>query len=116
MKRLIARLRSSVGETLVESMVAILVFALSSLLLYSMITAANEINRITQKSDLERQEQLSIAEAGNETRPSSVDLSVRSTKSGGSTFEPEASYTVHIAQKETAEGESTALYSYFRSN
>lgn len=109
MKHLIARLRKCSGETLVESMAAILVFTLSSLMLFSMVNTANRINQATKEADLERQSQLSVAESGISSRTSSVYLYIDNTVS------IQESFTVYVAQKEQEEGASSALYSYFRS-
>ena len=109
MKRLIARLRKRSGETLVESMAAILVFTLSSLLLFSMVNAANRINLTTKQADLERQSQLSAAESGVSSQTSKVYLYIGSSES------IQESFSVHIAQKEQEDGAPPALYSYFRS-
>lgn len=45
MKKLFLRLRSSRGESLIESLAAILVFTLSSIIFLTMVTSANNINR-----------------------------------------------------------------------
>lgn len=44
MKKLFFRLRSSRGESLIESLAAILVFTLSSIIFLTMVTSANNIN------------------------------------------------------------------------
>ena len=108
MKRLIARLRKRSGETLVESMAAILVFTLSSLLLFSLVNTANRINEATRQADLERQSQLSVAESGISSRTSKVYIYIDDPE-----FARE-SVPVYIAQKEQEDGAPPALYSYFR--
>ena len=108
MKHLIARLRKRSGETLVESLAAILVFTLSSLLLFSMVNTANRINEDTKKADQERQSQLVVAESGESSRTSTVYL-----YTGDSGSIPE-SFTVYVAQKEQEGDAPPALYSYFR--
>ena len=106
MNKLHQLLRSSRGETLVESLVSVLVFTLSSLLLFSMVFAAANINRSAKQADLDRQEQLSAAETGDgETVPGTVTVLI------GSEVIPSESFNdISICRKEPG-----ALYSYFRS-
>ena len=62
MKRILNRLRSKRGETLVEVMASILIFTLSSILLYSMITTANRINAEVRDTEQAQQENLMFAQ------------------------------------------------------
>ena len=98
------KLRSRKGETLVEAMVSILVFTLSSILLLTMVTAASNINKAAKEADASRQAQLSAAEEG-------VNSNIQGAKVGISVGDNAASvtYDVSISQKEPG-----ALYSYFR--
>ena len=108
MKYIYIRLRSRCGETLVEAMISILVFTLSSVLLFSMITAATNINKATRDADAERQAQLSVAEADpvNGADGMNVSISFDALDDSHSTSIP-----VLIAQ---ADGKPNALYSFSR--
>ena len=98
------KLRSRKGETLVESMVSILIFTLSSILLLTMISAASSINKAAKESDASRQAQLSAAEAGEN---SSIQGAKVGIAVGGNSAS--VTYDVYISQLEPG-----ALYSYFR--
>lgn len=56
------------GETLVEVLAAILIFTLSSIILYSMITSATKVNMKMQQKDETVQTQTKLAEHA-ETKP-----------------------------------------------
>ena len=62
MERLIRKLKSKAGESLVESMAAILIFTLSSIALLSMISASADINRTAKVADRQYQEQMACVE------------------------------------------------------
>ena len=111
-KKLIKRLRSISGESLVESMASVLIFTLASIALLTMINASANINAEAKEADAIHQEQMSIAEkaadenlvAGNHTVEFSFE-SGNSILSGMRISEP-----VDVYQKP---GDSNALYSYF---
>lgn len=67
MKALFGKMQSKAGESLIESMVAILIFTLSSIVMYSMVTAAADINATAKQKDLETQQQMAVAEMGEGT-------------------------------------------------
>ena len=62
--KIFCRLRSAAGETLVETMAAILIFTLSSILFLSMASAAARINTQARAADSAYQDQQRIAETG----------------------------------------------------
>lgn len=64
MKNLFRKLKQKAGESLVESLCAILIFALASVGMYTMVMAAARINTIAKETDAEVQRQLVIAEKG----------------------------------------------------
>ena len=102
MKKLLKKLRSNAGETLVELMAAILVFTFASILLFSMITAATNINRAAKESDAAISSELKVAEqkvAAN--KESGVNVSV---KISGTVVDTEA---VDLYRKD-----ASSLYSY----
>ena len=45
MKALFRKLKSKVGESLIETLCAILIFTMASIIMYSMVTSAGDINR-----------------------------------------------------------------------
>ena len=62
MNRIIKKLRSRAGESLIESLAAIVIFTLASLVMYSMVTAAADINMTAKETDRAVQEQMVVAE------------------------------------------------------
>ena len=64
MKQIMNKLRSRAGESLVESLAAILIFTMASIGMYSMVTAAADINQTAKEADRASQEQMLIAEQG----------------------------------------------------
>ena len=62
MKMIIKKLRSRAGESLVESLAAILVVTMASIVMYSMVTAAADINTKAKNNDLSIQQQMDVAE------------------------------------------------------
>ena len=67
MERLIRKLKSKAGESLVESMAAILIFTLSSIALLSMISASADVNRTAKVADRQYQEQMVYVEKAEVT-------------------------------------------------
>lgn len=67
MERIIGKLKSKAGESLVESMAAILIFTLSSIALLSMISASADINRTAKVADEQFQEQMVYVEKAEVT-------------------------------------------------
>ena len=60
------KLKSRAGETLIESLCAILVFTLASILMFSLISAAGDINAERKESDDRNQTHLIDLETGAE--------------------------------------------------
>ena len=60
------RLKNRAGETLVESMVSILIFTFASIILLTMISASADMNEIAQQKDAEHLEQLILVEAADD--------------------------------------------------
>lgn len=67
MKQILNKLRSRAGESLVESLAAILIFTMASIGMFSMVTAAADINQTAKEADRRNQEQMLIAEQGEGT-------------------------------------------------
>lgn len=62
MKKMLKKLRSKAGESLVEVLCAILIFTLASVGMYSMVMAANNINAIAKEADAQFQEDMLVVE------------------------------------------------------
>ena len=56
MKQILNKLRSRAGESLVESLAAILIFTMASIVMYSMVTTASDINLKAKEMDEKIQE------------------------------------------------------------
>ena len=65
MNMIFKKLRSRAGESLVESLAAILVVTMASIVMYSMVTAAADINMAAKRNDQAVQEQMAVAERGD---------------------------------------------------
>ena len=73
MKKIIRKLKSKAGESLVESMAAILIFTLSSIALLSMISASADINRTAKVADEQFQKQKEESEKNGTAKGSSSE-------------------------------------------
>ena len=62
MNKIFKKLRSRAGESLIESLAAILVVTMASVVMYSMVTAAADINTKAKNNDLAIQQQMDVAE------------------------------------------------------
>lgn len=105
MKKIIRKLKSKAGESLVESMAAILIFTLSSIALLSMISASADINRTAKVADQQFQEQMVYVEKAEVT--GSTEGQVR-FKVNNEPDEKDNVYKVYICQKQ-----DNALYAYY---
>lgn len=109
MKRMLKKLRSKAGESLVEVLCAVLIFALSSVAMYSMVMAANNINADAKKADREFQENMLVVEMAEDTDPANPPVQ-GTVKMSFAAADGEIKYfevPVQVYQK----GD---LYSYFR--
>ena len=64
MKNLFRKLKSKAGESLIESLAAILIFTMASIVMYSMVTTAADINRTAKEMDEANQQHLIAVEKG----------------------------------------------------
>ena len=62
MKNIIMRLRCKKGESLIESMAAILIFTLASIIMLTMVTASADINKAAKEAEKVYHEPLLKAE------------------------------------------------------
>lgn len=105
-------LKDKKGETLVETLAAILIFTMASIALYSMVTTAAGINREAKADDLSYQLQMDVAERAETPAASgTVTLTLYKQKPGGSTEEMEVgSPAVNVYRHETP----NSYFSYFK--
>ena len=108
MKRILNRLRSKRGETLVEVMASILIFTLSSILLYSMITTANRINAEVRDTEQAQQENLMFAQkAEGDGEAGTISLSL--TRPDGTTEDVFGNISVRVFRKSA----DSPFYTFF---
>lgn len=107
MMQIIRKLKSKKGESLVESLCAILIFTMASIVLFSMVSTAGDINSKAKAKDAENQAHMVAVEKGESaakngtgtitfTFGSSVDLDVDVDIYGGKNDSLYA-YFVHTA-------------------
>lgn len=97
------KLKSKAGESLVESLCAILIFTMASIVLFSMVSAANDINGKAKEQDAKNQAHLVAVEKGE-------------VKNGGGTVTfTLGDSTVKIAEVDVDVygGQNDSLYAYF---
>lgn len=105
MKNIMKKLRSRRGESLVEVLCAILIFTMSSVAMYSMVMAANNINAAAKKADEAHQQAMLIVEKG-ETGASEGFITVSIPNAAG-TEKARVVIPVDVFEAED-------LYSYFK--
>ena len=64
MKAILHKLKSKAGESLVETLAAILIFTMASIIMYSMVTTAGDINMTAKQMDAKNQEHMVAVEKG----------------------------------------------------
>ena len=106
MKTLLKKMKNRRGETLIESLVAILAFTLSSLVMYSMVTAASDVNRKASEADKDFREQLVVVEQAQGAGTSSK-ITLNLTKS------PADTRTKNLGTVDVAVYKSDDLYAYY---
>lgn len=63
-KTIFRKLKSRKGESLVESLAAILIFTMASIAMYSMVTSAANINKTVKEVEKVREQEMLVAERG----------------------------------------------------
>ncbi len=105
MNKIVKRLRSKVGESLIESMAAILIFTLASIMMYTMIMAANDINLRAGEMETRNMEQVVIAEmAEDDATERNVIFVVNGGDGNGGTT---------VAVDVDVYGDQTSIYAYY---
>ena len=103
MKNLFHKLRSKAGESLIESLAAILIFTMASIVMYSMVTTAGDLNRTAKEMDNANQQHMIAVEKG---LPDAKNGSAVITFSLGST-------EIAQTQVDIYGGENDSLFTYF---
>ncbi len=114
---ILKKLRSKKGESLVESMAAILIFTMASIVLYSMVTTAGDINGKAKDKDLENQAHMvavekgiksEVVEDGSTVTYANGEGTVKMTMTVGSS-------TINIAEVDVDfyGGQDGSLYAYY---
>ena len=102
MKNLFHKLRSKAGESLIESLAAILIFTMASIVMYSMVTTAGDLNRTAKEMDNANQQHMIAVEKG---LPEAQNGSAIITFSLGST-------KIAQTQVDIYGGEDDSLFTY----
>ena len=101
------KLKSKTGESLIESLCAVLIFTMASVVLFSMVSVAGDINGKAKAKDRENQEHLVAVESANDSEKNGSAVFVFSlpTSSGNKTV---ATVTADIYG-----GKNGSLYAYY---
>ncbi len=103
------KLKSKAGESLVESLCAILIFTMASIVMFSMVSAANDINGEAKEQDKKNQAHLVAVEKGEEEYRNGPE---NKGKSGTVTFKI-GSDTIASVDIDIYGGKDGSLYSFF---
>ena len=103
MKTLLRKLKSKAGESLIESLAAILIFTMASIVMYTMVTTAGDLNRTAKEMDNANQQHMIAVEKG---LPDAKNGSAVITFSLGST-------EIAQTQVDIYGGEDDSLFTYF---
>lgn len=111
MNKLIKKLRSKAGESLVEVLCAVLIFTLASVGMYSMVMAANNINASAKSEDRSFQEQMLVVEQADGTGEEGTIVIIPSKIVGSPTESTPDRITVDVEVYRAEE-----LFSYFKAD
>lgn len=103
MNNLFRKLKNKAGESLIESLAAILIFTMASLVMYTMVTTAADLNRTAKEMDETNQQHMIAVEKG---LPEAQNGSAIITFSLGST-------EIAQTQVDVYGGQDGSLYTYF---
>ena len=103
MKNFLRKLKSKAGESLIESLAAILIFTMASIVMYTMVTTAGDLNRTVKEMDYAYQQHTIAVEKG---LPDAKNGSAVITFSLGST-------EIAQTQVDIYGGENDSLFTYF---
>ena len=101
-------LHNQKGETLIETLAAILIFTMASIALYSMVMTAAKLNHSARTTETRVQDQLVFAErADTPVKAAQIHMKINVVNGGPVELPP---VDVQVFQ----EGSSDSLYSYFK--
>lgn len=109
MRTLLRKLKTKGGETLVESLAAILVFTMASIVMYTMVTTAANINMTAKEMDEANQKHMIAVEKGlkvDENNNQILNGSALITFTMGSTQIADATVDIYG-------GQDGSLFTYF---
>lgn len=87
MNKILRRLHSKAGESLIESMAAILIFTMGSIIMLSMVSTAADINTKAKAADISYNKQIVAAEmTSDDARVAGDCIATISISKGGSTI------------------------------
>ena len=105
------KLKSKAGESLVESLCAILIFTMASIVLFSMVSAANDINGKAKEQDAKNQAHLVAVEKGESTAKNGTGtVTFTLTTGSGDSVQTETIASVPV---DVYGGQSDSLFAYF---
>ena len=105
------KLKNKKGESLVETLAAILIFTMASIALYSMVTTAAGVNRRVKLEDQSYQEQMDVAERAEVPAASGTIVMTMNVQLPGGATEPVevARESVNVYRKD-----KDSYFSYFK--
>lgn len=109
MNKLFKKLKSRKGESLLEALVAILVFTMSSIMMYSMVTTAADLNLTARKMDEKYRQQMYVAELAKNAG-TTKDITIKLTECAGTSTNKDMG-TAKVAVYSEKSG---SLYAYYR--
>lgn len=105
------KLKSKAGESLIESLCAILIFTMASIVMFSMVSAANDINGEAKEQDAKNQAHLVAVEKGDAASKNgsgTVTITIDVPGTGGIETKKVAEVPVDIYG-----GKEGSLFAYF---
>ena len=111
MKILLTRLKETRGETLIESMIAILIFTFASILFLTLVTSAANINTTVKEADESFQsQQLAVEQAPTESAQSAQAVLFKDIDEDNAYDDGEA--VAVVTMQVVTSTEDDALYAY----
>lgn len=104
MTAFVRKLKGKAGESLVESLCAILIFTMASIVLFSMVSAANDINATAKEQDAKNQAHLLAVEQGDDDMING---------SGTVYFKLQDGTDVAAVEVDVYGGQNDSLFAYF---
>lgn len=114
MKKLFSKLKSDLGETLIEAMASLLIFTLASIGLFSMISSASRINEQADIASTKHYEQMKVAEGAEGEPGTKRDVVIELTPIEGSGLS--AKTVITFEDVDVYQSEEGALYAYYKNN